>query len=566
MVMATLYRKHRPMNFEETVGQNHIKITLQSEIQASKIAHAYLFCGPRGVGKTTLARVFTKSINCLTRKEGEHEPCNQCDSCNDINDNRSMDIIEIDAASHTGVDNVRENIIASARVASSRSKYKVFIIDEVHMLSISAFNALLKTIEEPPSHVVFILCTTETHKVPATIISRCQRFDFKRISVQDVVKKLSYIARKEEIKIDNKILDSIARHSEGYMRDAESLFGQIVSIGGKEITEEEADLVLPRSDVNEIISLIEILAKKNCGEGIALINKLVDNGMDLKAFVSDLIEVFRKIMLNKISPGLSKDLSLDFSESFEIRINDVSRDFQVERLIVIIEKFIEARIKLKDSFITQLPLELAVAELCLAGQARNAEAVNTALQGPNKPNPSIINQSPVMKSVDGIQSAQSQTQSHNVSINLSKEDVLSKWSEVLVTVKKYNHSLSFILRACQPKDINGNKLCLAFKYKFHKDRISDIQVKNMVEKILQEVYKNPISIEAIVDESLSVGQSVEPDTLSSPTEVSSVDMDQIEESRDQSIEVEKGLIDNNQAGGNGVVDDILKTFGGKVVS
>ncbi|MFH1583488.1 MAG: DNA polymerase III subunit gamma/tau, partial [Candidatus Falkowbacteria bacterium] len=188
--MSTLYRKYRPQNFTEVVGQNHIKVTLEQEIKTDKITHAYLFCGPRAVGKTTLARVLAKSINCEKRKKDSANPCNTCLSCSEITDGRALDIIEIDAASHTGVENVRENIIASARVAPSRSKYKVFIIDEVHMLSAQAFNALLKVIEEPPANVIFILCTTEAHKVPATIISRCQRFDFKRIGVNDAVKKL----------------------------------------------------------------------------------------------------------------------------------------------------------------------------------------------------------------------------------------------------------------------------------------------------------------------------------------------------------------------------------------
>ena len=195
--MATLYRKYRPREFKEVVNQNHIKITLEHQVQADKIVHAYLFCGPRAVGKTTLARVLAKAINCTKRKPGESEPCHKCEICQNINLGRSLDIIEIDAASHTGVDHVREHIIASARVTPSVCKYKVFIIDEVHMLSISAFNALLKMLEEPPEYIVFILCTTEVHKVPTTIISRCQRFDFKRISVNDIVKKLLYIVREE---------------------------------------------------------------------------------------------------------------------------------------------------------------------------------------------------------------------------------------------------------------------------------------------------------------------------------------------------------------------------------
>ena len=200
--MSTLYRNYRPKNFRELVGQNHIKTTLQYEIELDRMAHSYLFCGPRGIGKTTIARVFAKAVNCINRKKGEHEPCEKCKSCLEIAKNKSLDIIEIDAASHTGVDNVRENIIAAARVVPNSLKYKIFIIDEVHMLSISAFNALLKILEEPPENVIFILCTTEAHKIPDTIISRCQRFDFKKINIPDIVKKLSYITKKEKIRLE----------------------------------------------------------------------------------------------------------------------------------------------------------------------------------------------------------------------------------------------------------------------------------------------------------------------------------------------------------------------------
>jgi DNA polymerase-3 subunit gamma/tau len=317
--MATLYRKYRPQNFTEVVGQNHIKLTLEQEIISGKIAHAYLFCGPRAVGKTTLARVFAKAINCDKKKENSADPCNKCKTCLDITAGRALDIIEIDAASHTGVDNVRENIIANALVTPTSYKHKVFIIDEVHMLSASAFNALLKIIEEPPKYVVFILCTTEIHKVPTTIISRCQRFDFKKINTADVVKKLSAVAKNEKITISKGILEAIARQAEGHMRDAESILGQIMAIGGKEITQEEADLVIPRNDLNEVLNLLSYLAKKDAGNAIRLINKLVGEGVNLKTFLDDCIEFFRKLLLIKISPSLSTQFANEYGETLELK-------------------------------------------------------------------------------------------------------------------------------------------------------------------------------------------------------------------------------------------------------
>jgi len=351
--MATLYRKYRPQTFKEAVGQNHIKVTLQNEIGTGKTAHAYLFCGPRAVGKTTFARLMAKAVNCLNRKEGEFEPCDKCSSCLEIMEGKSMDIIEIDAASNTGVDNVRENIIASARTSPTKYKNKVFIIDEVHMLSISAFNALLKLMEEPPAHVIFILCTTEIHKVPATIISRCERFDFRRISIDDTVKKLTYIIKEEGIKAERDILESIARQAEGHMRDAESLLGQLVSISGKEITRAEADLVIPRSDIAEIVKLLECLSKKDASGAIALVNKLIDDGVDSEKFAGDFIEVLRKVLLSKINPSLGERLGLDIGESFEVKINDLKKSLDVGYLILILEKFITAKTEMKNSFIIQ---------------------------------------------------------------------------------------------------------------------------------------------------------------------------------------------------------------------
>lgn len=557
--MATLYRKYRPQNFDEVVGQNHIKTTLKNEIQSGRIAHAYLFCGPRAVGKTTLARVMAKAVNCLNRKETESEPCDKCEICQEITAGRSLDIIEIDAASHTGVDNVRENIIVSARVSPSRCKYKIFIIDEVHMLSISAFNALLKIIEEPPARVIFILCTTEIHKVPATIISRCQRFDFRRISPIDVVKKLNYIITKEGIKIDNKILESIARKSEGYMRDAESLLGQIVSIGGKEITQEEADLVIPRSNFAEIINLIAYLDKKDGANSIGLVNKLVDDGVNLTAFVSDLIEVLRKMMLEKINPGF---LGAEFGETFEIKINELSQSLSLEQTVAFIEKFVKVKNELKDSFIIQLPIELAIAELCSAISVRVAPIVSpTSFVAPRAPQVPQTPQAPQSfspaKEPVKQPSIPATPAMQGAGGEIALEEILGKWHEVLTRIKTYNHSLSFILRVCQPIGINGRELCLAFKYKFHRDRIHNEQIKLLVEKILSEVYGGTLMIQTVIDENLEVSAN----NLVAPA---------VEEEK-PAVEEKAGettqQVQGGEASGEGpnMLDNLLKTFGGKVV-
>ncbi|MBI4779499.1 DNA polymerase III subunit gamma/tau [Candidatus Falkowbacteria bacterium] len=496
--MPTLYRKYRPQNFSEVVGQNYIKVTLEQEIKTGKIAHAYLFCGPRAVGKTTLARVFAKSINCEKRKKDSADPCNECLSCKEITDGRALDTIEIDAASNTGVDNVRDNIIASARVAPSRSKYKVFIIDEAHMLSTQAFNALLKVIEEPPANVIFILCTTEAHKVPATIISRCQRFDFKRIGVNDAVKKLTYIIQAEKIKIAKDILEAIARHADGHMRDAESLLGQIISIGGAEITQAEADLVIPRSDLNEVLSLLEFLIKKDAAGGIRLVNKLIDDGVDLKMFVKDTIEILRKLMLAKISPGLVNKLSLELGETLELKINKIAQDLNVEQALKLLEKFIKVLSELKADFIQQLSLEMAIAEICTAATAaKSLLGVSPSFIGGSR-----FNQPKIAPAA--VRTEEKKMAETGEPIQFSDGQIQEKWNEVLAKVKQYNHSLSFILRVCQPRGLNGNQLCLAFKYKFHKDRVSESAIKNIIEKVLHQVYGAPVTIEAVIDENLEV--------------------------------------------------------------
>lgn len=539
--MSTLYRKYRPQNFEEVVNQNHIKITLQNEIQSGKIAHAYLFCGPRAVGKTTLARVFSKSINCTNRKEGEYEPCCECESCTGISSNRNIDLIEIDAASNTGVDNVRDNIISSARIAPSKNKYKVFIIDEVHMLSISAFNALLKIMEEPPSNVVFILCTTEVHKVPTTIISRCQRFDFKKISVNDIADKLVKISKNEGVKIDKKILESIARHSGGHMRDAESLLSQVISVGGKEVSQEEADLIIPRSDISEIISMIKVLANKDTSKGIEITNKLVDEGVSLKDFLTDFLEILRKVMIGKVNPSLNTKLALDLGESLELKLEEATKEISINQLVLFINKFTEARNKMKNSFIIQLPVELAIIEICETSSRPQTSTTNSFQSPPQNPSQNL---SKPAKHVPNINST-------SINGKINKDQILQNWNEVLVKIKKHNHSLSFILKACEPREVSGNQVCLAFKYKFHKDRVSDPQIKNMIEGVFKEVFGENLILEAIVDESLEINGDTKSENLNNEN----IDNQNFDEK----------ISSDNEENNNPVVNNILKNFGGKVI-
>lgn len=361
----TLYRKYRPQQFKDVVGQNHINIILENEIILNKLAHAYLFSGPRGTGKTTMARIFAKSLNCQNRKNNSAEPCGICNSCKEIENGHSIDVIEIDAASHTGVDNVRENIIENSRFAPTYSPYKIFIIDEAHMLSIAAFNALLKTLEEPPSYVVFILATTEIHKMPATIVSRCQRFDFKKIPADILINRLKQLAAKENIKVSKDVLNVIAQHSDGCLRDAESLLGQVLTLsnGKKEITLDEASLVLPHTDIILVGDFVELLLKKDGRAALEFISKIVGEGLEVNEFFNDLIKFFRALIWYKIANDL-KFVSFVFDEGKRMNLLNLVNNKKTEELMNILEILLEKKALIGQTQIAELPLELAAIKIC----------------------------------------------------------------------------------------------------------------------------------------------------------------------------------------------------------
>ena len=359
MANLVLYRKYRPQSFAEVVGQEHVVQTLTNSILGKNISHAYLFAGPRGSGKTTIARLFAKAINC--EHPNGFEPCNKCSSCLEIMQSKSMDLIDIDAASHTGVDDIRL-LIEGVKFAPVKSKYKIFIIDECHQLSKSAANALLKTLEEPPAHAIFILATTEPHKMLATILSRCQKFDFKRLQIPEIIKKLEFISKKENVKFDETALSLIALNSRGSFRDAESLLDQCMSFSNESglIKTQDIKELLGIVEVGQIANFVDQLILKNTKDAILFLNSMANNGVDLQEFTKTLVFYLRQALLLKINPSFlnlqNSGMSTEELEKMKVQTKKLLQT-DIQNML---ELFISAENKIKYSTITQLPLELAI--------------------------------------------------------------------------------------------------------------------------------------------------------------------------------------------------------------
>ncbi len=357
MSYLVLARKYRPMFFDDVVGQQHVTLTLQNAIQQKRIANAYLFSGPRGVGKTTVARILAKALNC---EQGPTlTPCNHCSSCIEINESRSLDVFEIDGASNRGIDEVR-NLREGLRYAPSPGKYRIYIIDEVHMLTNEAFNALLKTLEEPPPSVLFIFATTEAHKVPATILSRCQRFDFKRMPTKKIIEQLSELCRSENIQIDEEALRLIAVKADGSMRDSQSVLDQIIAYAGATITAKDTAVLLGIIDRQLFFEVTDLIQAGDVLGGVALANRIFAEGYDFNEFLIGLQEHLRNFMVVATTDSGEE---IDASEEHRRRYLEQKSAFAIEDLLRLIKVCADAENLMRRSANARLHLEVAIIKL-----------------------------------------------------------------------------------------------------------------------------------------------------------------------------------------------------------
>jgi len=480
------YTKYRPQKFSEVIKPNEAAEALSKEVKNGKTVHAYLFVGPRGTGKTTVARILAKALNCK-KLETDGDPCDKCDFCVAIKGGLFSDLIEIDAASNRGIDDIRD-LKDKVRLAPSRGKRKIYIIDEVHMLTAEAFNALLKTLEEPPKNVVFILCTTESYKVPETIKSRCQIFRFKRASITQIVSKLKEIAKAEKIKIPEADLQKIAKASLGGFRDAETLFQQIVE------GELDVQTLLSISSRDSYCEFVENLVKNKSSKAIKMVNKVFEEGVDLSLWSGELLKYFRELLFVK-SGALEQieDLTDDLIEQIQEQANTIDTKWLVNAL----GKLMEAQREIKGSSIPQLPLEMFITEVSLKSEkvamdnneddSENEEDIKKGSKVPGHVVEVLRKQDKVVQEEDVSLEKKREVLSKE-KIDLTMEQVEEKWKEVLKKSKDLNHSITALLKSGKPVGLEGRFLVFEVSYPFHKERLESHKNRELIDNLLEEIY------------------------------------------------------------------------------
>ncbi len=486
----SLYRKWRPVQWQQVIGQEHVVQTLRNAVTSDRVAHAYLFSGPRGTGKTSTARILAKAVNCL-EPDLAKRPCNQCAHCQAVNEGRFLDLIEIDAASNTSVDDVRD-LRDRINFSPNQGRYKVYIIDEVHMLSTAAFNALLKTLEEPPQHAIFILATTEVHKIPATVLSRCQRHEFRRIPVKEIVDSLKVLAEEEKIPADPEALSLVARQATGSMRDAISLLDQLASAGDR-ITLQLAQDVLGTATSQAVVEVIEALLKRDAAGGLEAIHRSLDAGSDPRQFARQLVDYLRGLLLVAMGNAAQVDAIP------EVR-NQMARHAQgltVPDLLRIVQGFNQAATESRSSWQPALPLEMAFVESITPpnpaqeGVGRpplpNAPATTSA---PNPARPATAPGQP--------------TEKRAAPSEMSPEDALTNqrldksWNLVLAQLKAQNPSLYGLVNSVKSRSLKGNLLTMGLNGEALKVRLEDPANIELLQKVLKQVMGKEIYVQVVL--------------------------------------------------------------------
>ncbi len=542
MTYIVLARKWRPMTFEDVIGQDHVTQILMNALKNKRIAHAYIFAGPRGVGKTTTARLLAKAVNCEVQPAVN--PCNKCASCKSITDGHSMDVIEIDGASNRGIDEIR-NLRENIRFAPASSNYKIYIIDEVHMLTKEAFNALLKTLEEPPSHAIFIFATTEIHKVPLTILSRCQRFDFKRIALKKIQDLLQTIVKAEKIKIEKEALFLISRKADGSMRDAESILDQMISFGSGKLTAEMVRQTLGLIDQEIYFNFTDLLKEHQTEKILEYASQINSTGHDLVDYLHGLQEHFRNILLAK-SEETSK--IIDASDLYKNRYQEAAKNFDEKDIIHFVQILLNAEPNLKYSTFPELNLEMVLLKIAFKPSSSHLEELIAFIEKVKK-KPELIKSEfnaanlhsevksakikEKVKSYDesgsggerkseltpqekpgvssqakGLFTGLEKTLSNFKSLGKSQTEISTKksekkvtlgeiqakWEKIVETVRSQKIALGSFLQEGVPFEIENGKVIVVYDQQssFHQEHVE--KNKRVIEEIIKQEFNVPIQI------------------------------------------------------------------------
>jgi len=489
--------KWRPKNFDEIIGQGHIVTTLKSALEKNRLAHAYLFSGPRGVGKTSTARILAKALNC---KSGPTvNPCQKCSSCIEISESRSFDVIEIDGASNTGVDDIRA-LRENVKFSPTSGKFKVYIIDEVHMLSIAAFNALLKTLEEPPEFVKFIFATTHPDKIPATVLSRCQRLDFRRITVMEIIAQLEKIVKQEKISIDKEVLFAIAKSSDGALRDAESILDQLVSFSKDKVSLKDVISVLGLVEQDILFEMTDKIIAKDPAGALTLLNSVIDQGKDVGVFLMNLIEHFRNLMIAKVSH--SDQSLIDLPQDICDRLFEQSKKLALEDIFIAFNIMVNTQEMSRRLESLRIPLEVSLVKLA-HDKHKHAHAA-TAQEPKKAPHPAVQEKKSGGEDVprEEPRSKEEPRSQDPADPPVSLEEISGIWQKTIDSLSGVKISVATYLSEGSPLEVKKNILTVSFpkNYSLHKESLEKKENRSLIEKELSGLLNKNIRVHFVLSE------------------------------------------------------------------